>query len=444
MFGTSGIRGRVGEAVTADLALSVGQALPGEGYETVVVGRDARETGPFLLDALAAGICECGGDVIDVGVVSTPTLARSVDWFDADAGAIVTASHNPPADNGIKLWTPSGQAFDAARRAAIVDRIESDAASRATWDAVGQRRERESVTLLERHVEAITAAVSEPGLDLAELSVVVDSGTGTGAVTADALYELGCHVRTLNAQPDGRFPARPSEPNAETLSALCAFVRSTDASFGVAHDGDADRMVAVDERGEFVPLDVLLAIFARDAADEGDRVAAPLNTSLCVDDVLAPAGASVVRTRVGDVHVAERAVESDVVFGGEPSGAWIWPEETLCPDGPLAACRLATIIARRRSLGEMVDAIETYPIRRSAIEVEEKDAVMDRIETRLQAEEAQVDDRDGLRIERDDGWMLVRPSGTESVIRVTAEARTAGRADDRFEEMQAVVHDAIE
>lgn len=443
MFGTSGIRGEVGVDVTAELAVRVGRAVASEGYERVVVGRDARESGAVLVDALAAGIRECGADVIDVGVASTPTVARGVGYLEADAGAVVTASHNPPSDNGIKLWMPSGQAFDAERRAAISDRVREGSYAVAAWDELGTRTGRDAGELLDHHVAAIRAAVDDEA-DPSGLSVVVDVGNGTGLVTAEALYALGPSVRTLNAQPDGRFPARPSEPTAETLETLRRFVGATDADLGVAHDGDADRMVAVDERGRFVPKDLLLALFARAAAGEGDRVAAPLNTSLAVDDALESVGASVTRTPVGDVYVAERATEPGVVFGGEPSGAWIWPAETLCPDGPLAACKLAALVARRGPLGELVDALETYPIRRDSVSVEEKEAVMDAVEAAVRERGDPVDAMDGVRIDADDGWVLVRPSGTEPVVRITAEARDPDRADALFEDARGLVLEAVE
>ncbi len=444
MFGTSGIRGEVGDEVTAELALSVGRALATEGYERVVVGRDVRESGAMLVDALTAGVRECGGDVVDVGVAPTPTVARGVDWLEADAGVVVTASHNPARDNGIKLWSPSGQAFDGERRAAIADRVREEHYDLEPWDGLGTRRDH--VGLLERHVETIAETVGDDVTAdaLEDLDVVVDVGNGAGSVTADAFVELGCSVRTLNAQQDGRFPGRPSEPNAETLTDLQRLVGATDADLGVAHDGDGDRMVAVDERGEFVPKDLLLALFAREAAGDGERVAAPVDTSLAVDDAVATVGASVTRTAVGDVYIAERATEADVSFGGEPSGAWIWPAETLCPDGPLAACKLAAMAAREGSLAALVDDLETYPIRRTSIEVEDKAAVMDRVEATVRERYDEVDALDGVRVEDDDGWTLVRPSGTEPVVRITAEARDDERADALFETAREIVLEAAE
>ncbi|WP_226007332.1 phosphoglucosamine mutase [Natrinema salinisoli] len=433
MFGTSGIRGRVGDEVTAALALSVGRAVASEGYERVVVGRDVRESGSMLVDAITAGLCECGADVVTVGVEATPTIARAIAHLDADAGIVVTASHNPPEDNGIKLWNPSGKAFGPDQRAAIERRVSEDGYDLATWDGVGHRTHREGVR--EHHADALRKAVA---LERSP-SIVVDLGNGAGGVTASVLDELGCRVRTLNGQEDGSFPGRPSEPTAETLETLSTLVAETDAELGVAHDGDADRMVAVDETGTFVPKDALLALFAREAAAEGDRVAAPVDTSLAVDDTLAGVGASLTRTQVGDVYVAERTTEPDVVFGGEPSGAWIWPEETRCPDGPLAACKLVELVAEQGSLSELVDEIEAYPIRRTSIEVADKAAVMGDVSELVCSRYETVDTLDGVRVETEDGWFLLRASGTQPLIRVTAEARSPSDAETLFETARDVV-----
>ena len=434
MFGTSGVRGPVGETVTADLALSVGRAVATDGASTVLLGRDARETGEFLADAVAAGLAECGADVIDLGRVATPTLARQIARLDADAGVVVTASHNPAPDNGIKLWTPSGQAFDTEQRERISGIIETDSYEFAAWDASGDRRRDSTATAA--HEAALTGAADAAAID--GLEVVVDVGNGVGGVTADALGELGADVTTLNAQPDGSFPGRPSEPTAETLTALCGQVESGDADLGIAHDGDADRMLAVDETGAFVPKDVLLALFARRAVETagGGRVAVPVDTSRCVGDAVAAAGGEVVHTKVGDVFVAAAAAEPGAVFGGEPSGAWIWPDETLCPDGPLAACRLAALVGRQGPLSESVGNVDTYPLARDNIAVDDKAAVMERVADGIERDFDHVDTIDGVRVDAADGWFLVRASGTQPLVRVTAEGDTEAAAE-RLRELAA-------
>ena len=429
MFGTSGVRGPVGEEVTAELALDVGRAL-GVDSDRVVVGRDARESGPALVDALAAGLCESGTDVVDIGLAATPTIARAVAWEGADAGVAVTASHNPPADNGIKLWQQSGQAFDADLREQITRRVEAGETDLAAWDDFGTRITGDAT---DRHREHLGNAVT---LDH-DLSVVVDVGNGVGEVTAGALDDLGCAVETLNAQPDGSFPGRPSEPTAEHCGSLSSLVAATDAELGIAHDGDADRTRAVDETGEFLSGDVLLALLGRAAASEGERVAVPVDTSLAVTDHLAAADIETVRTPVGDVYVAAAASEPGVTFGGEPSGAWIWPGETLCPDGPLAACRLAALAAER-PLAERAAAVETYRIRRTAIEVADRRATMATVRERVEDSD-EVSTLDGVRVDRDDAWFLVRASGTEPVVRITAEARGSDRLRAVFDEARTLV-----
>ena len=429
LFGTSGIRGPVGEAVTGELALSVGRAIASEGADRIVLGRDPRETGEWLGDAVAAGARECGADVIDAGMVATPTLARAVGWEDADAGAVITASHNPPEDNGIKLWSPTGQAFDEDRRGAVERRIGNEAYDLRAWDETGSRWAVDDAT--ERHVDALVETIGS----IDDLSVVVDVGNGAGGITADALAAIGCEDTVLNGEPDGSFPNRPSEPTAENCRELCEAIVDVDADLGIAHDGDADRMRAATESGRFVSGDVLLALFAREAADAGDRVAVPVDTSLVVGEELASLGASVVRTPVGDVYVAERAREPDVVFGGEPSGAWIWPEETLCPDGPLAACKLAALVAREGSFDALVGEIDSPPLRRENVRVDRKEAVMERVRETIEDEYAsdRYETLDGVRLEFDDGWILIRASGTQPLIRLTAEAHGEERADELLE-----------
>jgi phosphoglucosamine mutase len=429
MFGTSGIRGPVGDAVTADLALRVGRAVGAE-TDRVVVGRDTRDSGAMLVDALASGCRELGTDVVDVGVAATPTVARAVGWENADAGVSVTASHNPPSDNGLKLWQPSGQAYDAAGRRRITERIETDDPALRPWDALGGR---ETVDAGERHVASLVRDAAP-----LDLTIAVDLGNGAGRVTADTLVELGCHVETLNGQPDGHFPGRPSEPTADNCRALAMLVAAGDYDLGIAHDGDADRTRAVAADGTFLSGDALLALFAADAADDGERVAVPVDTSLAVPDFLAERGVDVTRTPVGDVYVAAAASDPDVAFGGEPSGAWIWPDETLCPDGPLAAVRLAAMTAAD-PLEDRLEGVPSYPIRRANVAVEDKGSVMDRIAATVRDRYVDVETLDGVRVATGDGWFLLRASGTQPLLRVTAEAREPARADALLADARTIV-----
>ncbi|NIB98524.1 phosphoglucosamine mutase [Halobacterium sp. R2-5] len=423
MFGTSGIRGEFGTDVTAGLALCVGRALASDGRGRVVVGRDPRDTGPLLVDALTAGLRECGADVVRLGEVPTPTVARSVEWYDADAGVTVTASHNPPEDNGIKLWSADGSAVVGDEQDDIVERLKRDDYDTKRWDEIGNTRTESNAR--RRHVDAIVDAVTvDP-----PLSVVVDVGNGSGRLTSDVLRQLGCEVETMNALPDGEFPSRPSEPTAQNCEGLQRVVAESDADMGVAHDGDADRMMAVTETGRFVPGDVLLALFARQQAVPRARVAVPIDVSMAVQDELSQVGAETTYTKVGDGHVAARTTEHDVVFGGEPSGAWIWPTVTRCPDGPLAAAKLAALVTNHGSLDALVDDVHQVPIRRENIRTDAKREVVERVRAMVADRYENVTTVDGVRVDHDDGWFLVRASGTEPLVRVTAEARDGDRME---------------
>ncbi|WP_049980227.1 phosphoglucosamine mutase [Halolamina rubra] len=438
MFGTSGIRGEFGEDVTAATALAVGRAVASEGNEHVVVGRDPRETGPLLVDALAAGLRECGANVARLGELPSPTIARAVGWYDADMGVAVTASHNPPSDNGLKLWRPDGSSVVGDEQAAIADRIRRGEYAFAAWDETGSRHRFNGAR--GRHIDAIDEAVEiDP-----PLRVVVDVGNGTGELTAAALRRLGCAVTTLNGVPDGSFPARESEPTAESCGTLRALVAASDAHLGVAHDGDADRMLAVTESGEFVPGDVLLALFARREATAGDRVAVPIDASMAIRDELAAVGADVTYTRVGDGYVARRAAEPDVPFGGEPSGAWIWPAETLAPDGPLAAAKLAAMVATDGSLDALVDDVHTVPISRRTVETDRKDAIVERIVEAMPDGDDRITTVDGARVDVDEGWFLIRASGTEPLVRITAEARDHDRMETLLATAEKLVTETID
>ena len=465
MFGTSGIRGAVGEDVTARLALQLGRAVGSDADVTrAVVGRDPRASGEPLVDALSAGFRELGVDVVSVGVASTPAIARAVGLRDADVGVAVTASHNPPADNGFKLWNPNGQAYRARQREAVTRRLHDESfdlvgagevGNELEWDGAANAHRTAVLASVDRDpvgsgVDAVPRRGDDRGADAGlGLDVVVDVGNGAGGVTADVLADLGCHVETLNAQPDGRFPGRPSEPTTETCSSLTALVGATDADLGIAHDGDADRMLAVDDRGRFVSGDDLLAVFARHAVetaardDTGSRapsVAVPVNTSRAVRAHLRAVGGDTLRTRVGDTYVAEAVTGDDVVFGGEPSGAWIWPDATLCPDGPLAAARLAALIAER-PLSERVDDVPTFPILRDsvAVDADAKTAIVDRVADAAAAEYDGRSTLDGVRVDVEDGWFLVRASGTQPLIRLTAEGETRADAEALLEAARALL-----
>lgn len=410
LFGSSGIRGKVGKEITIDLVTRIGVAVGSE-YKDIIIGQDTRTTADMMRSALVAGATSMGADVHMAGLVSTPTLARAAEEF--HCGLMITASHNPPDYNGVKMWNPDGSAFDGQQTELIEARIERGVAERPNWQGVGNCHHYESA--VEKHIEAIKNSIGPM-----EVDVIVDCGCGaTCGITPRLLRELGCRVTTLNSQPDGHFPGRLPEPNAEHLGDLFDLMGTRGADLGIAHDGDGDRMVAVDESGRFVGGDELLALFASNF--EGS-IAAPINASMVLDEL---ASGDVIRTMVGDVHVSQALKREGLGFGGEPSGTFIFSEQTYCPDGVYAAALLASMVSER-PLSEMVDELPSYPVSRGSVDykAERKEEVADRLAEEMGTVEC---DRlltlDGYRAEFEEGWFLIRLSGTEPKIRITVEAR---------------------
>jgi phosphoglucosamine mutase len=272
-----------------------------------------------------------------------------------------------------------------------------------------------------RHIEAIMSNYTNS----LKVKAVVDAGGGAGSeVTPLLLEKLGCEVIALNCQPTGIFP-RGIEPSEANLSDMCRIVKDSGAAVGIAHDGDADRMMAIDDRGRYIAGDKLLVILAR-AAGAKD-VVTTLDASMTIDTM----GFSVRRTRIGDTFVSEE-LKKGGDFGGETSGAWIFPAVSFCPDGIYAAAQIAAIASQHR-LSELVDAIPVYPLRRGSIG---SDGIkMSGLESILRAlKPLTVTKTDGLKLDFKDGWLLVRPSGTEPKIRITAEAKTEPRAKQLYDE----------
>jgi len=415
-FGSSGIRGPFATLATPELALALGRAV-GASRKRVLVGRDARATGPLLESAAVAGLLAAGADVALGGVAPTPALAFAGRAF--DAALVITASHNPAADNGFKLWEPDGRAFGDRERRDVETNLKAPLRG-ASWDEVGRAETMRGV--IEDHVARILDAV---GPLPRKLRVVLDCGNGAAHREGPMLLRaLGCEVVTLNAQPDGHFPGRPSEPSEENLAALRQAVVASGADLGLAHDGDADRCMAVTHTGRFVTGDELLLLFAREYA--GSTIACPVDASRAIEDA---SGCRVVRTPVGDAHVSERVAALQGAFGGEASGAWIFPEVSYCPDGPHAAARLCHMVAQRGPLESQLTDLPRYPLWRHAWKLTPPDVapLVARFADALS--DGKLTTLDGVRADYDEGWILVRASGTEPKVRVTVEARDAAGLD---------------
>ena len=427
LFGTSGIRGLIGSEVTCELALNVGKSLAyylgNKG--TVVIGYDTRTTNQMLDQAICAGLLESGVDVVKIGMVPTPLVGYATEKLDADAGIMLTASHNPSQYNGIKLWNKNGMAYTQAQERKIEEIYANRDYISVSWENVGKLSVNEEIK--GQYIDDLVDMV-----DIKEgLKVVIDCASGAGSEISPLVFrKAGCEVTTLNSQPDGFFPGRNPEPNAENLQTLMKTVVAIGADLGIAHDGDADRMITVDENGNISPFDSLLALISKQF--DGDIVTT-VDAGLCMDESVK---GEVIRTAVGDVNVAEVIIERDASFGGEPSGTWLHPDFCMCPDGILSGLRMAEIVSRDGKLSELLAEIPSYPNIREKITCskEAKIKVMENMEDLLKVafdDIVDVNSLDGVRLTfADDSWVLVRPSGTEDYIRITLESRDGQRAEE--------------
>jgi phosphoglucosamine mutase len=427
LFGSSGVRGLVNVDLTPVLVAKIGLAISTfSRAEKILVGRDTRVSGLMVENGLVSGLLAGGVKVNCLGVVPTPVLAYLTRELGADAGVMITASHNPPQYNGIKIFNGEGVAYNEESQSEIESIVENESFRLADWQSIGEASFVDESCL---YTEMIRKNVKLNE----KWHVIVDSGCGATCYVAPVLFgNLGWKVTSINAQPDGFFPGRSPEPNAESLKPLAKIVKDLGADVGVAYDGDGDRVAFVDEEGCFVDFDRALAAYSAYVVsrEPGGAVVTNVEASMCVEKMVETQGGKVVRTRVGDVYVAEAMKRHDAVFGGEPCGAWIHPQFHYCPDGILSSVLLLKALeGEDKKLSEFVSEVPEYQTIREnlACKNEVKNKVMEKVEGGLRGlfpSCREVSKVDGVRLSLEDGWILVRASGTEPFIRLTVEGES--------------------
>lgn len=436
LFGTNGVRGIVGSDMTPDLVLSIGLALGSLRKGKLVVGRDTRTSGPALANALKAGLLATGCDVTDCGILPTPALQYLV-MKHFDAGAVITASHNPPEYNGVKVIEHDGTEMGDEETILLEDRIFSRNFTKTPWDGTGS--EHYAPDLVHEYIDAVVRHI--PAGVGKGITVAVDPGSGAACFTTPAiLTRLGCRVHTINSYMDGRFPGRLPEPSPDGLAPLGDLVRATGANFGIAHDGDADRAVFLDEKGKFIEENQEFALIAdRVCKDRKGTVVTPVSTSLVVEIMVKRNGGEIHYTPVGSIYVARtmRMLESDgvpVILGGEGNGGLIYPSHQFCRDGGLTAAMMVSILAgESRPLSALVDELPQFHLIKEKFSANNPEQLLKAIETSFAGET--LDRTDGIRINRPNAWALVRPSGTEPLIRVIVESLERKTAEKFFTEI---------
>src|SRR5216110_2595215 len=457
MVGVSGIRGIVGKDLTEDIvarwarafgtwARENGKRETGTGKrDAVVVGRDARTSGPAFAAAVTAGLTSVGCDVIDVGLVPTPTVQLAVEHHHAGGGIAITASHNPIEWNALKFVGSDGIFLDGNEGARV--------ATLAAGQPGNGKRETGKVTAdpgaVERHLEAVLklSVLDVERIRNRKFAVALDAVRGAGGPPMrELLVRLGCRVTGINLETDGRFPRAP-EPIPENLGELAALVRRSGADVGIAVDPDVDRLAIVDETGAAIGEDYTLAVAVRAVlggmrdAGRGMRrvVVCNLSTSLVVEDAARECGAEIVRTPVGEVHVARAILRLAAVIGGEGNGGVMYPALHAGRDAPVAAALLLTLLARDgRRMSELVAAAPRYAIVKAKVErgAGSREQRLERVYAELQRRfpDARADTQDGLRLAWRDRWLHVRPSNTEPIIRLIAEAPSGTGAQELVDE----------
>jgi len=440
LFGTNGVRGVIGKDMTPDIMLNLGAALGSMRNGTIAVGRDTRTSGPALSHALKSGLLLTGCDVVDCGVLPTPALQYLVREH-YDAGAMITASHNPPEYNGLKIIEPDGTEMGDDATIELENRYFSKSFTIQPWDSVGT--ESDGSARLDEYISAIVSRFP-PGIGKG-LTVVADPGSGPAVLTTSRiLTRLGCTVHTINDQPDGKFPGRLPEPSVEGLKALSDAVVSTKAAFGVAHDGDADRAVFVDEQGKYIEENQEFGIIAEEiCSHDTGLVVTPVSTSQIIEKIAESHGSGVLYTPVGSIYVARTMLDriaagEKVIFGGEGNGGLIFPDHQFCRDGGMTAAMMVRVLASRNlPLSSLVKKLPGNFMIKEKIHSDRSGDLINHIISSFPR--LKTDRTDGVKISSPDSWALIRPSGTEPFIRVIVESETRENAEKFHRELMSVI-----
>lgn len=434
LFGTFGVRRTANDVLTPEfasrLAACYGSLVKGK----IAVGGDTRTTSKMLMESVKAGLLSAGCDVVDLGILPTPAVQFAVRNY-YDGGVMITASHNPPKYNGIKFLDEFGIGISDDMELTIEDMYFDSEPERVQWDNIGEVFENHNI--IPEYINTILKNIDTEVIKEANLKVVVDCGSGAGCYTAPYLLrELGCELITLNSQPDGFFPGRDPEPIEENLQELIKVVKKLDADIGLAHDGDADRTICIDEKGQFILGDKTFSLVEREMLKEnnGGKIITTVATSQAIYDVAEEYNGEVIATAVGDLLVARALKEENGLFGGEENGGLIFPDFVYGRDAAMTVAKILEIIAKeKKPLSELVSELPKYYQKKMKIECSDnlKAEVMNKITEEIKSNGSyKINTTDGVKILKDDGWVIIRPSGTEPIFRCFAESDSQEKADE--------------
>ncbi|GKZ14836.1 phosphoglucosamine mutase [Haladaptatus sp. T7] len=448
VFGSSGTRGVANDELTPEFVLKIAKAA-GTVWRTdrVALARDTRATGDMLADAAASGLASVGSDVDRLGVVPTPG-AQAYAESEGVPALMITASHNPPEYNGVKLIGDDGIELAVGSLERVEEKFLTEKFEEVRWSETGHSHLIEDAR--ERYVSQLLESIDRDRIADANLTVALDPGHGAGSLTSPEFFrKLGCTVVTTNSQPDGHFPGRDPEPVPGNLADLGRLVEASGADVGIAHDGDADRAIFYDENGQYIEGDATLAALAAAQLEPDDAVVSAVNVSQRLVDVAHETGARLELTPIGSTNIITRIRELEdqgvsVPVAGEGNGGVFFPNYRLSRDGAYTAAKFLELLADERA-SAIVEPYNGYHNVRTNISYTtdaEQDALLAAAEREAEESNAKLNTRDGYRLDFGDAWVLARPSGTEPMVRIYAEARERHRAEELAEEMETALRAA--
>lgn len=447
LFGTNGIRGVINVDLTPEFVTKIGMALGAyfSGKE-ILVGCDCRLGNYMIKSAVVSGLISSGCSVSDAELIPTPALQYAVKYYGFDGGVIITASHNPPEYNGIKVVGENGIELPREEEIKIEEIFFEEKFKLVEWRKL--RGVSRAPNVIDPYIEAIEKHVDLEAIRKKKFRIVVDSGNGVSVLTVPKLLQnLGCEVSVINAELDGTFPSRPPEPKPENLNLLCEAVRSFKADFGVAFDGDGDRAIFVDEKGTVHWGDKSFALIEDWflGKNKNKIVVTPVSSSTLIEDVAKAHGGKIYWTKVGSIVVSHTMVKIGALLGGEENGGVFYGLHQPVRDGAMTTALILEILTEEnKSLSELISKLPEYYIVKASVPCPEeiKEEVLEELKKRLKA--PRMETIDGIKLWFSDGRsILIRPSGTEPKYRLYAEARSEEEALKLVEEYSNLVRKIV-
>jgi phosphomannomutase/phosphoglucomutase len=446
LFGTNGIRFIPGVTHDLDFAIKIGESIGTYFSEgEILVGRDGRLSSPALSSAITAGLMSSGRDVAEAGVVPTPALQYAVKTMGYRGGVMITASHNPPEYNGVKVFGRDGVEISRLDEQKIEKIFRENLETKANWKDVGVARNEQSV--IKEYIRGILSKINARLISEKRFSIVMDPGNGAQCLASPYLLDsLSCKLITINCIIDGGFPGRGPEPTPETLQDLSLAVKAVGADLGIAYDGDGDRAIFCDENGNVYWGDQLGSLLADYLLEKnpGVTIVTPISSSQVVETIAKRRDARVIRTRVGSIDVSRTIIERKAFLGFEENGGFIYPVHMTVRDGGMTTALMLECLAARdmplsramsHSVPKFYQAKTKLPIAPEKVK-----QVMKLIERQANGQTERVD---GIKIWADkQSWVLVRPSGTEPLIRIFSESITQDKADSILKKFVKIVKSA--